>query len=368
MRIWDDTRDDWNARPARSMYTEDNGARSELMEHYDGGHPLGLAGGSHAACLRRVRHDQDFHLDGRGWSDIGYNGLVCPHGRAIEGRGLAFVGAHCPGHNRRGWGIQFMIGGDEQPTDAAKARMVRLHRDLSRLAGRTLQVLGHRDGYPTACPGDAVYDWIRAGMPIERGGGAQSIPAPPATSSPSRPSRPAGKLAVDGVLGPATVRALQQVVGVTADGIMGPDTRRALQRYLRVKVDGDLGRTSVRALQAWVGADVDGIWGPATTRALQRTLNRDKIKRPKRRWTKPRPGKTQHGELLKRGDQGRRVRRLQRGLNRAFPAYSDLAVDGIYGPATQRVVREFQRRSGLAVDGVVGPKTRKALARYGIRA
>ena len=44
-----------------------------------------------------------------------------------------------------------------------------------------------------------------------------------------------------------------------------------------------------------------------------------------------------------------------------------LAVDGDFGPMTERFVREFQRRVGLSVDGVVGPNTEKALAGFGIK-
>jgi transglycosylase-like protein with SLT domain/putative peptidoglycan binding protein len=40
-------------------------------------------------------------------------------------------------------------------------------------------------------------------------------------------------------------------------------------------------------------------------------------------------------------------------------------VDGIYGPATARGLRTFQRRAGLAVDGRIGPATRAALGRLG---
>lgn len=65
-----------------------------------------------------------------------------------------------------------------------------------------------------------------------------------------------------------------------------------------------------------------------------------------------------------RGDD---VRALQSGLNRAFPTYSDLVVDGAYGPGTAAVVREFQSRVGLGADGVVGPKTYMELAKYGIK-
>lgn len=73
------------------------------------------------------------------------------------------------------------------------------------------------------------------------------------------------------------------------------------------------------------------------------------------------------GRWLRRGSTGSRVRNLQRGLNKAFPAYSRLAVDGSFGPATERVVKEFQRRVGLEPDGSVGPLTEPALARYGVK-
>jgi hypothetical protein len=40
-------------------------------------------------------------------------------------------------------------------------------------------------------------------------------------------------------------------------------------------------------------------------------------------------------------------------------------VDGIYGPATARGLRTFQRRAGLAVDGRIGPATRAAFGKLG---
>jgi len=61
------------------------------------------------------------------------------------------------------------------------------------------------------------------------------------------------------------------------------------------------------------------------------------------------------------------IRKLQTWLNAMFPSYSRLAVDGQYGPATNAVVREFQRRSGLAADGVIGPKTLAAMRSLGWR-
>jgi len=71
---------------------------------------------------------------------------------------------------------------------------------------------------------------------------------------------------------------------------------------------------------------------------------------------------------LKRGVRGSRVVALQQRLNKAFPAYSGtpLRVDGVYGPAVEGVIRDFQRRSGLKVDGVVGPVTASALRGAGV--
>ena len=37
-------------------------------------------------------------------------------------------------------------------------------------------------------------------------------------------------------------------------------------------------------------------------------------------------------------------------------------VDGVYGPATEQAIRDFQQGAGLQVDGIFGPATRDALA------
>lgn len=60
---------------------------------------------------------------------------------------------------------------------------------------------------------------------------------------------------------------------------------------------------------------------------------------------------------IQRGATGQHVRDLQARLNRDYPRYSNLVVDGDFGPATEAVVREFQRRSFTAVDGIVVPAT-----------
>jgi peptidoglycan hydrolase-like protein with peptidoglycan-binding domain len=69
----------------------------------------------------------------------------------------------------------------------------------------------------------------------------------------------------------------------------------------------------------------------------------------------PNPGQP----TISQGSTGAAVRRLQRALRRT-PNLS-LVVDGVFGPATEHAVREFQQGSGLTVDGIVGPATWNAL-------
>ena len=63
---------------------------------------------------------------------------------------------------------------------------------------------------------------------------------------------------------------------------------------------------------------------------------------------------------LRPDDEGERVRQLQEDL--VALGYSTGGIDGKYGPATERAVREFQTSSDLVVDGVAGPATLAALA------
>lgn len=69
---------------------------------------------------------------------------------------------------------------------------------------------------------------------------------------------------------------------------------------------------------------------------------------------KPAEPKKPSSDLVKRGDRGEEVKKIQKALG-------GLAVDGIFGPATEARVKAFQRAMGIAADGIVGPVTRKYL-------
>ncbi len=59
--------------------------------------------------------------------------------------------------------------------------------------------------------------------------------------------------------------------------------------------------------------------------------------------------------------EGEDVENLQESLKKLG---IDVIVDGIYGPATEKAVRQIQRKMALKADGIVGPATRSALGIY----
>lgn len=108
-----------------------------------------------------MRSIQSFHMGpSRGWSDIGYHYVIMPSGRVYEGRGYGVYGAHCPGHNGEP-GICFIGSYDSSvPTNEA---LQSLHWLVDEL--RCKKMKGHRDGFSTSCPGNALYERIKKPLP-----------------------------------------------------------------------------------------------------------------------------------------------------------------------------------------------------------
>lgn len=178
---FDDGRSTWGAAPNRNPRRVPFSARIGISWHW-AGPAVGLLSKPHSACLHQTKSWQAFHQGSRrGWSDIGYNLLICPHGRVIEGRGTEYQGAHSPGVNYQHFGVQFMVGGNEKVTPLMFERAVQLRADLEDLAGKRLRQWGHRDDKVahTECPGDQVEAWVKDGGAYKTGptqGGGQSAP------------------------------------------------------------------------------------------------------------------------------------------------------------------------------------------------
>lgn len=201
MAIHDDSRSAWGATTATWNYYVAPSKRARRVWHWPGG-PTGLTNKPHDSCLTLVKGWQNYHKS-KGWGDIGYNYLICPHDRAIEGRGRDFVGTHCPGWNTEGWGIQFMLGQGETVTDGMFSRGIQLAQELEKVAGHDLYDNGHRENYSTSCPGDQVQAWVNKGGPES----VTDLPKPDII-----PGLNIAKLTVDGIIGGYTLRAMRMLM------------------------------------------------------------------------------------------------------------------------------------------------------------
>lgn len=122
----------------------------------------------HSKCAGRWTAIRNSHLANtkENYSDVAYNFAVCQHGYVLEGRGIGFrTGANGNQElNRKHYAVLVMIGssGDTQPSEAAITALREVILYL-REHGAGNEIKGHRDGYATDCPGDALYALVKSG-------------------------------------------------------------------------------------------------------------------------------------------------------------------------------------------------------------
>ena len=147
---------------------------------------------------RQVRGIQRYHMDSRGWCDVGYHFLVGVDGTIYEGRPLHLVGAHVGGHNTNNIGISFVGcftgsgcpagSGPSRPPEVmidAAARLVGKLSSVFGIAINSSNVKGHRDhsGQSTGCPGDYLH--ARLGDIRSRASSGSPTPTPAPEPSPT---------------------------------------------------------------------------------------------------------------------------------------------------------------------------------------
>ena len=106
-----------------------------------------------------------WHVDGNGWSDVGYHWVIRRDGTLEKGRDESAAGAHVRGHNAQSIGV-CMVGG-KHACNFTRAQWRTLDALVSELTQRypKAAVCGHRDLDPgKACPQfDARAWWGAAG-------------------------------------------------------------------------------------------------------------------------------------------------------------------------------------------------------------
>jgi hypothetical protein len=144
-----------------------------------------------------VRGIYQFHVLTNGWNDIGYNFLIDRYGQIFEGRAGGIdkpvIGAHSWGSNSQTTGIaiigDFSYSSLPSPAYDALVRLLDWKLDVHsvdptarvqfvRADGVPLDiraVSGHRDAFPTSCPGDGLYSRLDSAAAQARDRGGQKI-------------------------------------------------------------------------------------------------------------------------------------------------------------------------------------------------
>jgi hypothetical protein len=172
----------WGARPPSSTIPLAPSIRFAVVHHTVSSNTYAAA--EVPGILRSI---QAYHMDGRGWSDIGYNFLVDRYGGIWEGRGRALegaaIGAHAAGFNTGSVGVSNIGNYDVvAPSDAqvnATAEIIAWRFAAHRVnpaapvtvtagagstryaVGQTISipsVVGHSDVGATSCPGAYLRD------------------------------------------------------------------------------------------------------------------------------------------------------------------------------------------------------------------
>lgn len=116
----------------------------------------------HTATPRSSKYDvewcRSFHVNERGWTDIGYHFYIEHDGAISRGRPLSRIGAHCTGQNSRAIGIA--VCGGIKPDGNVGITLTAQQTEsmyvcvdaLRERTGKKLPISGHNDHKATLCP------------------------------------------------------------------------------------------------------------------------------------------------------------------------------------------------------------------------
>lgn len=139
---------------------------NEIIIHCSATRPSWWARKSLASKVNEIRK---WHVQDRGWSDIGYHYIIDRNGMVAKGRKDERVGAHVRGRNANTLGVCLLGGHGSASTDkfedhftlkqeqALRALLVQLQMKYPTIA----QVSGHNQWAAKACPGFDVRQWHR---------------------------------------------------------------------------------------------------------------------------------------------------------------------------------------------------------------
>jgi hypothetical protein len=170
------SRAEWGAREPKAVKQLSPQGQTQHWE----GTSLGVF--DHESCYTKVRGIQAFHMDARGWFDIAYSLVPCPHGYVFEGRGKGIYTAASgePG-NSKSEAVCYLGGVGDPLTDLGKQAISDAFAYLREGRDGNQQSWCHSDWMITQCPGDELREFIRSGAVLSGGSGAIPSTTPPTT-------------------------------------------------------------------------------------------------------------------------------------------------------------------------------------------
>lgn len=175
------SRAEWGARAPVCKPDVASTLRGAVVHHTAGSNSYG----SVAQAMQQIRNDQAYHIDARGWCDIGYNFIVDKWGNTYEAREGSLlepvIGVHAGGFNTGTVGVSMLGTYDAAPPAATVDAVGKIIGFLlgsygvdpqgwmsyytgagenSRFSNQTVTlpvVFGHRDVAFTSCPGNGGY-------------------------------------------------------------------------------------------------------------------------------------------------------------------------------------------------------------------
>ncbi|MGK5521149.1 glycoside hydrolase domain-containing protein [Micromonospora sp. URMC 107] len=368
--------------------------------HYRGGsNPLGGDYPTEEDCLRDIAAVYEMHTSNDDFEgDIGYNFLICQHGKIYQGRGYERGEANAPGYigtlgrNAGYYSICALMRANHTATEpllqAYRSLIHHLREEAPRKTGT--QIWPHSYGYGTECPGhlhmyakpgstiDPAAPWIGLGD-VHVYAAQKWVNATYASASGYISCPENGKTGWSTVL--SLTQALQHELGISPTvQTFGPGTFDAVKRRNTQpsrEVNGNLIRIYNSALfcKGYWASTTYGNWGPDSQVALER-LYRD-------------AGLTYAGQdentmwphivkALMRMDQFRlvpggdiNIQNIQKRLNSRYvagikiPAMGLVPCDGIYSRDVQQgFMMAVQYEIGIplsSINGYFGPGTQSGL-------
>lgn len=159
---------------------------TEIFIHCSATQPKWMEG---STCDQKANEIRRWHVEERGWSDIGYHFVVDRDGNTCKGRPVERAGAHAKGHNKNSIGI-CLIGGfgsdandkfEDHYTDLQRKALDNLLEDLT-AKHKNARIRGHNEVSNKACPAFQVEEYLngqsKTKEDIEEGSSSPTVGGP----------------------------------------------------------------------------------------------------------------------------------------------------------------------------------------------